>query len=70
MTNISVNYSVPCLHDELLKVDLRFQLGEDKTIVSSKIVVLPRIEGICMLILVFSLFFSFSWVYLSFNFLH
>ncbi|KAG1361373.1 puromycin-sensitive aminopeptidase [Cocos nucifera] len=33
-------------------VDLRFQLGEDKTIVSSKIVVFPRIEGVsCPLVL-------------------
>ncbi|XP_020115205.1 puromycin-sensitive aminopeptidase isoform X2 [Ananas comosus] len=33
-------------------VDLRFQLGEDKTIVSSKIAVLPRVEGIsCPLVL-------------------
>nr|XP_010935789.1 puromycin-sensitive aminopeptidase isoform X2 [Elaeis guineensis] len=33
-------------------VDLRFQLGEDKTIVSSKIFALPRIEGVsCPLVL-------------------
>ncbi|XP_008787424.1 puromycin-sensitive aminopeptidase isoform X1 [Phoenix dactylifera] len=33
-------------------VDLRFQLDEDKTIVSSKIAVLPRIEGVsCPLVL-------------------
>lgn len=33
-------------------VDLRFQLGEDKTIVSSKIVVFPRIKGVsCPLVL-------------------
>uniref|UniRef100_A0A804IBX8 Peptidase M1 family protein n=1 Tax=Musa acuminata subsp. malaccensis TaxID=214687 RepID=A0A804IBX8_MUSAM len=33
-------------------VDLRFDLGEDKTIVSSKIAVLPRVEGaLCPLVL-------------------
>ena len=30
---------------ELLQVDLKFTLGEEKTIVSSKIAVYPRIEG-------------------------
>lgn len=48
------------LMELLLQVDLKFSLGEEKTIVSSKITVFPRVEGNLLVFTYWYQFFSFS----------
>lgn len=49
---LSMNYACFLSLTKLpLQVDLKFSLGEEKTIVSSKITVFPRVEGNILVIL-------------------
>lgn len=48
------------LMELLLQVDFKFSLGEEKTIVSSTITVLPRVEGNLLVFTYWYQFFSFS----------